>query len=812
MRERLQSTVEIKRYVQGGISGQYDIPLTVATVSITDGSVRAFMLMQYDYVRLVFSLNSAVNFKVGDWIEDEIFGRFVITKPQMPTYNTTTGGYDYNLQFDAPYYLWANKVFMLTTVNTSNNCVRKETDWCLTDKLETHLDEVINNLTILGYTGYTYSVTAEKADEVRFLQYSGIDIISALNRMAEEWECEWWVREKVIYFGKCEDSGEATDFELGVNVESMEIRNNRNEYANKLFAYGSTRNLPFSYRKELVFDVKDVTTQSGNTIYGDTARPITPAMIERTQAEFDYVSYYLAANYDDRPNGCDASSDDFMIMDETRLVCDDLEAEIGLEFNSHNMSNYVIIAKVELMQGNRVVKTLKQQKITGNSGGNLTKTEIMLLQFSVDVQEGIYTIATTIDISVSNGSISTMMLAGSIEILQGGESKWCNLYLESDTNHTNPYKVWFNPLKVAAGQQYYGYFKFDSTTPAPSGFIPGTKFVLDGLKETEIPAYYYTTEYNDPSSLAKLGEVRLELPVSTGGYIAKSGISDDQTVESVILFDDVYPHAIQKVSSVDTTDKESEEDQQDGTSMIWAWTQYHLQATLADGTAFPFKTDYISDLEDLKIKFISREDLEAAEYTHTSGAEYRLAGMTFNVEFDNATQTYTIVRNEDFGAKLPNETLKPMVGDPFVLINWNVKAMESLGLIDAAEAVLQSKTQQYLNAMEEDQFTFACNIMSGYLFELGAAIRQKYYNLDVPFHVYDGSQLYVRMPDDYYILPIEGKKIRIIHGALSGDKVSRVIGYQFKLDKPYDTPQYEVGETERYSRLSKIEKQITKLS
>ena len=102
--------------------------------------------------------------------------------------------------------------------------------------------------------------------------------------------------------------------------------------------------------------------------------------------------------------------------------------------------------------------------------------------------------------------------------------------------------------------------------------------------------------------------------------------------------------------------------------------------------------------------------------------------------------------------------------------------------------------------------------MSGYLFELGAAIRQKYYNLDVPFHVYDGSQLYVRMPDDYYILPIEGKKIRIIHGALSGDKVSRVIGYQFKLDKPYDTPQYEVGETERYSRLSKIEKQITKLS
>lgn len=812
MRERRTSTIDIKRSTRGQIG---IVTRTIATVPITEGSVRAFMLMQYDYIRLSFSLDVATHFKIGDYIDDEIFGKFYIIEQQMPTYNPTTGGYDYDIKFNAHYYRWSNKVFMLTTVDTSDNIrIRKETDWCLTDKLSVHLDEVIHNLNILGYTGMAYEVedTATKASEVRYIQYNGKGIISALNMMAEEWECEWWVLDNVIHFGKCEDSGEATDFELGVNVESMSIRQNMNDYANKIFAYGSTRNLPFSYRKELVFEVDGVTTSGGVTIYGDTNRPITPAMVDRVQAEYNSVNYNLASVWNERTDGVDASTDDIPITTPTHIVCDDFLATISLAFSSQATSSYIIKVNVDLVQGGRIIKNLAQRQIIGNSGGALSKTETIDQSFGADLDVGIYQIATTIDVMVDTTrvTINSLLLVGSTDVVVGGESKWCNLYLKSDENKTTPYKIWVNPNKVKAGQQYYGWFKFDSAQPEE--FLPGTKFVLDGINPTEIPSYYYTTKYNDPSSLAKLGEVRLELPESTGGYIAQTGLTEDQTVEKVIIFDDVYPHAIQKVSAVATTDKESEEDQQDGTQMIWAWTQYHLQATLADGTGFTFKSSYCSDMENLKIKFISREDLENAEYTHTAGAEYRLAGMTFNVEFNEADQTYTIVRNEDFGAKLPNETLKPMPGDPFVLIGWNVKAMESLNLISAAETVLQSKTIEYMEAMERDQFTFSCNIMSSYLFELGQEIRQKYYNLDIPFHVYDGSQLYVRMPEDYYILPVEGKRIRIIHGALSENKVSRVIGYTFKLDKPYDTPQYEVGETERYSRLSIIEKQITKLS
>lgn len=73
-----------------------------------------------------------------------------------------------------------------------------------------------------------------------------------------------------------------------------------------------------------------------------------------------------------------------------------------------------------------------------------------------------------------------------------------------------------------------------------------------------------------------------------------------------------------------------------------------------------------------------------------------------------------------------------------------------------------------------------------------------------------------------YRLPNAGDKVRVWHDALKVAEVSngeelrykdsRIIGYELKLDKPYDTPTYIVGETAAYSRLKQLEKQISKLS
>ncbi len=809
MRERTSEFIEIDRHPYGVLQ-----PEMVAIVLIGEGSTRNFHLMEHDYVKLDFTLKTAKHFKIGDYIEDPIFGRFVLTSEQMPTYNQTTGGYDYSLRFDANYWLWKNKTFMLTANNEHNTRVRKETDWCLTDKLSVHLDEIIHNLNIIGYSGYSYSITAEKAEEVRSLEYNGVDIITALKMIAEAWETEWWVKENVIHLGKCEGTNEPYLMELGVNVESMDIRNNVNEYANKIYAFGGTQNLPFSYRKDLVFEVDGVTTSGGITIYGDTNRPITPAMVDRTQADYNSVNYSLASVWNERTDGVDASTDDLPITTPTKILCDDFLATIGLAFSSQASTSYIIKVNVELVQGGRVLQNLAQRQIIGNSGGALSKTETIELSFNVDLDVGIYQIATTIDVMVdtTRATINTLLLVGSTDVVVGGESKWCNLYLESDTEHEHPYKIWVNPNKVKAGQQYYGWFKFDSTSP--SDFGSGSRFTLDGIKITEIPSGYYTTHYNDPSSLAKLGEVRLELPESTGGSIGGSGLRRDQIVERVVIFNDIFPHAVQMVTNVTGEIQYTEEKQQDGTSQTWAWIQYHLNATLANGNAFTFNTDYISDgIDSLQIKFMTREELLKAypNVTPPATAEYRLAGMTFNVNFDNLSQTYTIVPNTDFGAKLPNETLKPSVGDPFVLIGWNVKVMESLGLIDTAEDELETAANEYLLLMEQDQFNFGCTMMSDWMFNLGAEDSEPFYTSeDDPLETSNSLLFYVRMGDDYYIMPLEGTKVIIKHSALSGNKTSRIIGYELKLDKPYDSPRYDIGETDAYSRLKQIEKQITK--
>ncbi len=793
MRERTSDILEIKR------TGNLAMPV-IASVLISEGSTRNFHLMEHDYVKLDFTLKTAKHFRIGDYIEDPIFGKFVLTSEQMPTYNQTTGGYDYSLRFDAYYWLWKNKVFMLTANNELNTRVRKETDWCLTDKLSVHLDEIIHNLNLLGYSGYNYSITAEKADEVRFLEYNGVDIITALKMIAEAWETEWWVSGKVIHIGKCEGANEPYLMQLGVNVESMDIRSNVNEYANKIFAYGSTQNLPFSYRKELLFGVTD----ADNGLFRDSRRDITLDMISGivTQQELVFGS---PTQMDDSINGKTCTikwNSNTFSLDSGGAIHGNIRVVANANMSSGLSGTFVVRLKY---QGN-VIKTYAEESFIMYSP-NFDKVITIDDEFVGQVQYYYVEVEATITHSSTSLDILSKSLISSVDINKYGVKGQVHLTFGGES-----YLVTFNPNGADNDSIEARYFSFNDGTP--SGFGVGSQYTLDGLKAAEIPSGYYTTKYNDPSALAKLGEVRLELPESTGGYVAVNGLQPDQIVERVVIFNDIYPHAVQMVTSVTDEIQYAEEKQQDGTSQTWAWIQYHIMATLANGNPFLFNTDYISDgVDSLQIKFITREEMLKAypNVTPPATAEYRLAGMTFNVAFDNLSQTYTIVRNTDFGAKLPNETLKPSVGDPFVLIGWNVKAMETLELIDTAESDLQATANEYLTLMEQDQFNFGCSMMSDWMFGLGGDDSEPFYTSeDEPLYESNSLKFYVRMGDDYYVMPLEGTRVTIKHNALSGDKTSRIIGYELKLDKPYDSPRYDVGETDAYSRLKQIEKSINK--
>lgn len=220
-------------------------------------------LMADHYAKFVFSLAEPVYLRLGDYVELADFGRFELTEPYSPKYNSETAGYDYTLQLDAYYMKWKNKkVRYIPAANAS------ETSFNLTASIGVHLDVIVNGINALGqkdanfkYNGVTpfryelKNFPSDKVNTAKHKQYQNTDFISALNDLAKIFECEWWVEANTIFFGKCKIDGEKIDFELDENVEEMSGSQSKNEYATRIIAFGSQRNLPTDYRKNESADV-----------------------------------------------------------------------------------------------------------------------------------------------------------------------------------------------------------------------------------------------------------------------------------------------------------------------------------------------------------------------------------------------------------------------------------------------------------------------------------------------------------------------------------------------------------------------------
>ena len=208
-------------------------------------SVRKMELMKEDYIRLVFTTKYKININLGDYITHETWGTFYITKPQKGVYNKSTGGYDYDLQFDAAYYKWNNKLYKFEP-----GTKRNEASWSLTDKLENHMAVFLRNLTHHGwnYTVDPLSYQVDGVDKAVFIQFDNKYMLDALTQIAEAFNVEWWITDTVIHFGKAEH-GTAVQFEVGVNVEEMSAEKSSGDYISRLYAFGAARNLPPDYRK-----------------------------------------------------------------------------------------------------------------------------------------------------------------------------------------------------------------------------------------------------------------------------------------------------------------------------------------------------------------------------------------------------------------------------------------------------------------------------------------------------------------------------------------------------------------------------------
>lgn len=225
---------------------------------INKGAKGKFTLMKEDYILLPFSVPEPIYFKLGDYVDlsgilDDSLGGLLakvyeLVDIQKPVFNTSTGGYDYSLRLDAYYWKWKNKKFKYTPEHAGY-----EASWSLTAPLDVHLGVLLRNLKALGYTykgkAFEFSIDSTVANKAVAMTYDNVSLLDALFSMAsrEHWNCDCWITDNIIHFGRNE-YGDAVKIELGFEASLMACNESKGKYASRIYAFGSTRNIPQNYR------------------------------------------------------------------------------------------------------------------------------------------------------------------------------------------------------------------------------------------------------------------------------------------------------------------------------------------------------------------------------------------------------------------------------------------------------------------------------------------------------------------------------------------------------------------------------------
>ena len=226
--------------------------------NIGTGSKGYYSLMQHDYIVLNFSLETPIDFGIGSYVDltgqfDDALGgklskKYYVTEKQTPTYNTTTGGYDYELRLNAYYWLWNNYIFKYTPESAGS-----EASWSLTAALDVHLGVFLRNLASLGFTfngqAYTFSIDSTVQNKAVAMTYDNVHLLDALFSLGgkDYYDCDVWVTENVIHFGRCE-LGDAVKIERNVEAQDITRSDSKGTFATRIYAFGSTRNIPTNYR------------------------------------------------------------------------------------------------------------------------------------------------------------------------------------------------------------------------------------------------------------------------------------------------------------------------------------------------------------------------------------------------------------------------------------------------------------------------------------------------------------------------------------------------------------------------------------
>lgn len=234
------------------------------TVPVTQDALVHYELMQSHYCKLSFKLSKPAYFLLGDFIETP-YGRFELIDLTKAKDNDTIG-YSYEIQFDAYYRKFKNKILKYRP-NTGS----QEATFSLTSKISTHVEVIMKSLAYYAKldksylydpkfegegTDYTYVIDASvDANSAKLITYSNTSMLDAIANIAQTFECEWWFEGNILHFGTCENTNAIVDFRLNDNIVSMSSSQSQSTYANRVYAFGAARNLPSGYKNDADADI-----------------------------------------------------------------------------------------------------------------------------------------------------------------------------------------------------------------------------------------------------------------------------------------------------------------------------------------------------------------------------------------------------------------------------------------------------------------------------------------------------------------------------------------------------------------------------
>ena len=816
------------------------------------GCIERKELMKEDYVELHFNLAEPVFFPIGSYCtwHDKVYQ---VTEIQSPTYDSNTGGYQYELKLEAYYFAWKNRMYKYKS--KYNNTL--EASFNLTADLTQQVDTLVrclNGVEGMRYNGtdeYTYKVHNVKVDgldKVKTQSYSSVNYIDALAQIAEAWDTEWWVIENVIHFGKCQDAeGTNVDFILGKNVESMDGSKSETDYATRVYAFGSSNNLPANWDKgnvELTVTGLKGTTDSWYfsseypfySEYFDKVSQIKvekPAVNDFGTISIDKKTFYYSDKY--LVGAASGAKTEYISITAKNAVKlregshEEQKSGIGLLLSWSTVGPidsqwyisgriYAIVRCVDSGKGSAVkiggkeyerVLAYKEYSLNLNEYGSGSGQQYNLYQFCIPsvklTEETSVTIEYLLVLSLSARGVEGKLSISDETASLGFATTKDDSYTQAECKITftktkkEAKAIWYNTTQYIEPtlDVHTSMFKIAKSAITLKG---GEKFTLNNLVTAKLPTHFFPANKQDAETIKALAETRLTLP--SPGYIDTQEAKDGEIVEKVLVFDDIYPRTKSEITEVrDKLQNVVDENKQPTGEK---YTEYYIKTN-----SFVFDIAWqLPNGENMQVIFQSGP----------------LAGLTFDVQFNSSEtpteptidhQFFRILRKQfDGGLYLPNKSMHPKEGNEFILTGWDSSRIADLTLIDNARKELAAETQKQIKKMMIDPNTYECTLFS----DIAYGVREKTYITDDSGNTlvddygneivqdYSGSDLDAKNAWDFDL----GRRVTMYNAALfrSGKRESRVMGYEKKMDIPYDSPTYIIGEKATYSKFKDLEKQI----